>query len=356
MKAWYLPSYHGDLRLEPMDNDLSRTRLTIVRPTPHEQQMLQAMEVIFRRKGWWDSPEPLCRKATRKWLQKAQEVVTCEIAAPFAELGALIVGKMKPGPSTLTAVRFESGKVLTVAADEGDLSDAMKAALALGSALDGPSSAPAPSAPAPALPPDPSPSAETALAKIEAPAPPAPPVDKPEVAASVQRPTPCCPQCVPGSVEPASEVLLSFLDEEQHESWAKDRCIKVVGGYTGVEYLLAHRHTKRAQKIGRICWSITDEQVVHFHQTEVPPEEEVLAAKLILEHREDWLRNEATFFGSGAKFKNPFGDVQDGVADAVFMERFGEILMNGWRPGNLKRRPIQAPSSVVYYPNPGLPS
>ena len=34
--------------------------------------------------------------------------------------------------------------------------------------------------------------------------------------------------------------------------------------------------------------------MLHFHDNSVPPEEEVLAAKLILEHREPWLRNEAT--------------------------------------------------------------
>jgi hypothetical protein len=65
--------------------------------------------------------------------------------------------------------------------------------------------------------------------------------------------------------------------------------------------------------------------VVHFHDRRVPPEEEVLAAKLILEHAEPWLRNEATLWSAGAMiFKNPFGNGMDGVEDATFTQRIGQ--------------------------------
>jgi hypothetical protein len=50
----------------------------------------------------------------------------------------------------------------------------------------------------------------------------------------------------------------------------------------------------------------------------------VLGAKLILEHRETWLRNEATLLeGSNMKFKNPFGDISDGTETAAFMSEIG---------------------------------
>ena len=170
--------------------------------------------------------------------------------------------------------------------------------------------------------------------------------EKPVVAATVQRPTPCCPRCIPGAVEPATEVLLSFLSDEQHESWSKDRCLIAVGGFTGVRYLLAHRHTARAQKIGRVCYSLDDEAVVHFHQTEVPPEEEILAALLILEQREHWLRNEATLFDFNpdlGRFKNPFGDGGDGTWDAAVMDGFGLGLgAVGRNPTITKRRKVVA--------------
>jgi hypothetical protein len=54
----------------------------------------------------------------------------------------------------------------------------------------------------------------------------------------------------------------------------------------------------------------------------------VLAAKLILEHRETWLRNEATLLeGSNLKFKNPFGDISDGTESAAFRRAIGSWLM-----------------------------
>ena len=51
----------------------------------------------------------------------------------------------------------------------------------------------------------------------------------------------------------------------------------------------------------KICYDIDDRCVLHFHDWTVPPEEEVLATKLILEHREAWLRNEATVLQQDSK-------------------------------------------------------
>jgi hypothetical protein len=128
---------------------------------------------------------------------------------------------------------------------------------------------------------------------------------------------------MPGAIEPATEVLVSFLTDDQHADWAEHRAIVVTGGLSGNRYLLAHRHSTIGQRIGRICWDIDDRQVVHFFDHSVPPEEEVLAAKLILEHREPWLRNEATIFGPVQKFKNPFGGFLDGTETSGFLQGFG---------------------------------
>ena len=120
----------------------------------------------------------------------------------------------------------------------------------------------------------------------------------------------------------------------------------VEGGLSGHRYLLAHRHSATAQKIGKIAYDLDDEAAMHFHDWTVPPEEEILAAKLCLEHREHWVRNEATTFqdwmrdegfyqrtGAGAlpatrmKFKNPFGDGGDGMADSTATSYFGQQAM-----------------------------
>jgi hypothetical protein len=124
-------------------------------------------------------------------------------------------------------------------------------------------------------------------------------------------------------------VLLSFLSPEQHERWAQERAILVQGHLSGHRYVIAHRHTPLAQKVGRICFDIDDQKVVHFHDWSVPPEEEVLAAKLILEHAEPWLRNEATVLGGGSDvYKNPFGDISDGTESAAFAQGIGQGLMD----------------------------
>jgi hypothetical protein len=42
------------------------------------------------------------------------------------------------------------------------------------------------------------------------------------------------------------------------------------------------------------------------------------------QHREPWLRNEATLLGGdNMKFKNPFGDLRDGTESAAFASAIG---------------------------------
>ena len=107
----------------------------------------------------------------------------------------------------------------------------------------------------------------------------------------------------------------------------------MTGGVTGHRYVIAHRHSSPAVSWGKITFDRDDEIVIHFHDNSVPPEEEVLAAKLILESpHEAWLRNEATAFGGTDVLKNPFGGVMDGVADASLMSSLG-MLTNGLAGG-----------------------
>lgn len=115
----------------------------------------------------------------------------------------------------------------------------------------------------------------------------------------------------------------------EHALWAAERFIVVEGGLSGHRYMLAHRHSRYAQKAGRICFDLDDDTVVHFHDNSVPPEEEVLAAKLILQHREPWLRNEATLFHSADArdiYKNPFGGVLDGTVEAGQTQALGSLF------------------------------
>lgn len=269
MRAWYSPSWSGDFRLVANVDNPDTSQLVILDPTLHERTLLAAFLDVARRRKWTTAQLPDG--------PAAMHIIPLKV--PVAKAGPALIRATKPAKRTLTAVTFKDGHVET--AETAQLE---------------------------------------ALAERAA-------ADPQAAAASVARPTPCCPQCEPGAVAPARGVLLEFLTPTQHADWATHRAITVVGGLSGHRYLLAHRHTPTAVRLGKICYDLDDGFVVHFHASEVPPEEEVLAAKLILEHREPWLRNEATVLQPDAtgswhdlgfmRYKNPFGDAGDGRWDAA---------------------------------------
>ncbi len=284
---WYFPTWNGDIRAAVDPKDSERTILTIVDPTAHELEVLKLLAKIFRQKKWysgqlWKMPEePENDDPNRQHPAESQQRT---IKAPLADIVPLLVKGYKPGDATLSAVVFKDGRVEVVSGSDVDVEALAKKASTKGKA-----------------------------------------------AVTVERPTPSCPACVPGSVDPATEVLLDFLDEHEHQQWAETRSIMVRGGISGHRYLISHRHTDRALRQGRICFDLDHQTVLHFHDNGVPPEEEVLATKLILEHREPWLRNEATVLGSSPwalrlAYKNPFGDGSDGVADAGLTGSIGTLL------------------------------
>jgi hypothetical protein len=273
----YVPSWNGDFRLE--DDGKNGTRLVLHQPTPLERKIVGIFLHEAGKKKW------TAERPEEPYQGKEDEVP--QIAAPLAKTSKLLIKLTRPKRQTLTAVAFSDGKLSVIeGADDKALTEIEKVV------------------------------GQAAASENK---------DKPAKAASVRRHTPCCPKCVVGSVAPASEVLLEFLNPEEHESWARQRAIVVTGGLTGHRYVLAHRRSPIAATAGKMCFDIDDGDILHFHDNSVPPEEEVLAAKLILEHREDWLRNEATTFGSRFRFrfKNPFGDLGDGMESTAMNELLG---------------------------------
>lgn len=273
----YVPSWNGDFRLE--DDGKGNVRLVVHDPTPHEQKIVEEFLRRAASKGWVSEQE-------RDAIFDAGTRREVTISAPLAKASKILIKLARPKKQTLTAVSFSDGKLSVVEGAD-----------------------------------------DRALAKIEEVVKKAAAAEDPEhpaKAASVRRPTPCCPICEVGSVAPASEVLLSFLSEEEHETWARERAIVVTGGLTGHRYVLAHRRSAVAALNTKMCFDLDDGQILHFHDNSVPPEEEVLAAKLILEHREPWLRNEATLLsGTNMKFKNPFGDIDDGTESTFLVSQIG---------------------------------
>ncbi len=279
----YLPSWNGDMRLTTgADGDGSR--LTLTDPTPQELIVAGEFLRVAAKKRWWDGTPP---EKGEPYKGKAKDI---PIDIPIDKASKVLIGLARPKDRTLTAVKFAGGKMETIEGATAKSLEVIEETVARAKK-------------------------DEAGKKKEA------------AAASVKRPTPCCPQCKPGAIGPASEVLLSFLTPEQHDQWARERALLVEGHLSGHRYLIAHRHSDIAQKVGRICFDVDDERVVHFHDWSVPPEEEVLAAKLVMEHAEPWLRNEATVLGGGTDvYPNPFGDEMDGTESAAFATGVGEGL------------------------------
>lgn len=271
MKTWFRPSWHGDFRLEA-DGEKA-AKLIVHKPTTHEKVIINSFLGYARAKGWTDVDK----------IESAKSEVVTTLSVNVAEAGLELV-RITDGRklNSLTGVRFSGGQLEITETTSPNLAKTVE------DAKD----------------------------------------DKGAKAATTTRPTPSCPSCMPGAVQPASEVLLAFLTQEQHRDWARHRVIQVEGNLSGHRYLLAHRNSRYAREWGRICYDADDRGVLHFFDWSVPPEEEVLAALFALTSREHWLRNEATCLGATFRhvFKNPFGNIGDGTETSAFTAGFGRVL------------------------------
>ncbi|MFI5296561.1 MAG: hypothetical protein ACHREM_00565 [Polyangiales bacterium] len=325
--GWYIPSWNGDFRVVADDGNAERSVLEVVNPTLAERATLDKALAEMKKRGWVGDGAALDKPKLTSFLKRvtgrAKKEWSFSIDASVERVGAVLAEIARPGPAVLTAVHYCDGRIVTTSNGPAGLeqvADEMAKARVERERAE--------TAAAKAKPAD-KPKADAAVVAAKE--------KEPKAVVTVRRPTPSCPLCQPGAITPASEVLLAFLNEEEHETWAKERAIIVIGGETGHRYMLAHRNSDLAIGNTKICRDLDTNSVIHFHDWRVPPEEEVLAAKLILEHREPWLRNEATLFdlpsnrGEMMRFKNPFGNMMDGVADAQFTDgigRFAKLLLS----------------------------
>ena len=306
MLTWYIPSWNGDLRLTPDPKDSGKSLLSIVRPTASEKQLLLQLQETFVERGWLSPGDKNSLSQKRSFWNTAK--VT--ILAPVAEIGLLISSIAKPGENVLTAVRMNDGRIEVCQTNKLTVPVAASNKPA---AEDPPKAAATPHEPKS----EPSDQAKEIAAKPEA-----------KVAATVKRATPCCPDCYVDAIKPSTEVLLSFLNEEQHRTWAKDRFVTVQGRLSGHRYLIAHRNSPIAAQNGRIA-----------HGSRRRPDHALprldratrrRSAGRDADPRSTASRgsgNEATCLGTFTDvFKNPFGHGGDGVPDSVFTREIGYKL------------------------------
>jgi hypothetical protein len=233
---WYLSSFNGDIRFEEISE--GATRVTVEKPTPTE------LEVLRR----WAEKTPAMGKDD---LERLMVDGAIEIEAPIAEVALPMAKLLNAGKvGLLTALSFESGRVHVTETIE-KLPAWLK-------------------------------KLEKGRERAEA------------AVVTVTRPKLSCPECSgrPEGERKACDVLWDFLDPMQRREWLRGRRVTAFGAVTGHAYDLRPRTSAVAGRRGRICFDMDDKLVLHNFNLDVPPEEELLAAKLILEHREHWLRVE----------------------------------------------------------------
>jgi len=267
---WSFVSWCGDFRLEA--DGASKSTLTIEDPTPAEVERLGAFLKKARSKGWIDQHVGFAPSGK----------IVIPIDAPLSKAGRILLGSKPKG--ILTAVVSKRGRVS--AEIEG--------------------------------------AAEKAVKLVDSP--------DAEAAASVRRPTLCCPYPQPGPDVRATEVLAAFLTPTQRADWARDRVLHCYGNLSGRLYQIAHRHHPLAIARKKIVWDVEGSHVMHAYDWSVPPAEEVLVMKLVLEHAEHWIRNQSGCLtdDGGPIFDNPFmserRQASDGLQDAAFMRALGTLL------------------------------
>ena len=296
LQMWSHPSWCGDFRIEAKEGDETRCTLTVIDPTPGELDRLGRFLVKARESKW---------VANSAIGITPEGTTVLEIAAPVAEAGCALAARNSPRGEKrglLTAVRSVGGtiEVAVRGCDEALLVNGL----------------------------DP---------KTEEPL---PPEKQPVAAVTVRRPTLCCPTPIPGPDARASDVLCAFSTEDQWRDWVLDGRLVCRGNLTGHRYEILHRHHPLARKRGKITFDLEDQHIVHCYDWSVPPAEEVLEVKLILEHRENWIRNRSGYFGPNPRFINPFVPMNrqftDGVLDTSLI---GTLGFYGQMARSLRRNP-----------------
>lgn len=231
LRWWFVPAQCGDFRLE--STGASTCRLTIVDPTSADEARLTPFFAAVAKldRAWWEKLLGLA--GTPKGYAPTGETVL-DFERPITELGPLLAGATaRPNPlGVWTAIRHENGVFLA----------------------DG-----------------------VTLVEDKVP--------EPVAAATVSAPRRGCPAPT-AAARRASEVLRAFCTARQFAQYQAEGRMRVLGNQTGKAYYVHHRDEAFARGLSRCVTEAATGRVLCAWDDQVPPEEETLALKLALEHRE----------------------------------------------------------------------
>jgi len=255
LQFWFFPVRSGDIRLEAAGDDACT--MTVEDPTPADKKRLLPFLQTARELGWIDEIVGV----------QLTGVTRIEIGAGIAEVGPLLADDIHKDASLWTAVRFSDGSVTI--SDGPQLPAAPQADQGSGEDLVICGGEPADNG---------EPTEDKQLpAKTE-----------PTAAATFRPPRQGCP--APTACERrASEVLRAFCTERQWRQWQRQGRMRVTGNATGKRYDVYHRNEASRQRLSHGLVEVRTGRAICVWDDSVPPEEEALAMKLAIEHREAWM-------------------------------------------------------------------
>jgi hypothetical protein len=107
-------------------------------------------------------------------------------------------------------------------------------------------------------------------------------------AASVRPPRLGCPAPVETNRR-ASEVLRAFSTASQWREWQQHASMRVIGSHSGQAFRVHHRNSAVAKGLPHVLERLSDGKTICAWDDRVPAEEEALAMKFAVEHRETYL-------------------------------------------------------------------
>jgi hypothetical protein len=226
---WYLPSFHGDIKLTRNDRDSTSVR--VFELTPSEERAVETLRKLAVEKSWAKGADflPIENAAYR-----TSAGLTITIAAPIEEVQAILARAMKPERALLSAVIFDDGRV-------EEVHDTL----------------------------------------------PETPVEEPQptAAVTVAEPVKGCPVPeFPESEVRANLVLESFLTPAQVEDYRRYGAFVSRGATSGHRYRITHRERRREMEYAsfRSLFDLDEHRGLCVHDWSVPPPEEMLALHLCL--------------------------------------------------------------------------
>ncbi len=295
---WFLPSFYGDIRLTATgDRSCSLIKTSL---TAQEKTALIQFTVIAKKKAWTDID---CLSGSGP----------IALDAPIAKVSKVLAKLMKPGRTTISAVRFSDGTMEEIRSTDDD-SDT--------GADTGPKEDPA----------------SSGLYRDEGPGEKVPKKrGRPKAAATVAAPIRGCPAPDFTSSElRAQEVLAAFLDPGQLEDFRRYNKFVSIGQTTGNRYMITSRHARdELAKYTRSLYDLDRETPLCVHDWDVPAAEEMLTLHVLLQlpgwenylrtatedNLEDVLSQHLGAFDDGYKFVNEMDttDPERGISVSPFV-------------------------------------